>query len=353
MLAKAKRVPKAVGAAAGLGLGVVGLEALGRLREADLSGQAVLITGGSRGLGLALARELAGEGCRVAICARDETELARARAELEGAGAEVLAVPCDVRDQRQVETMVAAVTARFGGIDLLINNAGIILVGPVETMTAADFHRAMETDFWGVVYPTLAVLPQMRARRGGRIATIASVGGKVSMPHLLPYNCAKFAAVGFSEGLRAELAADGIVVTTVVPGEMRTRSHLHAEFGGDREGEYRWFALGASSPLTMRADRAAQTIVRRIKRGTAQLTFPISAKLGARLNGLFPGATASALGLVDRLLPDADGRGTGTVDGATIDAGIDSAGFAAATTLGRAAAEAFHQYPTAEAGTLG
>ncbi len=342
-----KRTARANAVTIGTGLAVAAVvrETLGRLGEESLRGEVALITGGSRGLGFALARELAKEGCRLAICARDAAELERAREELERGGAEVLAVPCDIRDQEQVQAMVDAVNARFGRVDLLINNAGIISVGPIETMTADDFAHAMDTDFWGVLYPTLAILPQMRQRRRGRIANITSVGGKISMPHMLPYTSAKFAAVGFSEGLRAELASDGIVVTTVVPSEMKTGSFLHAEFGGDREGEYRWFALGASAPWTMSADRAARIIVRAIKRGTAELTFPISAKIAARLNGLFPGATASTLALVDRLLPRADDAPTGTVPGASVEAEIDSPALEKATTLGRRAAEEFNQIP--------
>jgi NAD(P)-dependent dehydrogenase (short-subunit alcohol dehydrogenase family) len=336
---------------AGLAVASVTRQTLNRLSEESLRGEVALITGGSRGLGLALARELAEEGCRLAICARDGEELERARKDLVQRGAEVLTVVCDVRDEAQVGKMVTEVTNRFGRIDLLINNAGIITVGPVQAMTSEEFARAMETDFWGVVYPTLAVLPQMRDRRRGRVVTITSVGGKISMPHLLPYNSAKFAAVGFSEGLRAELAPDGIIVTTVVPGEMKTGSHLHAEFAGEREKEYRWFALGASSPLTISADRAARTIVRGIKRGTAELTFPISAKIGTRLNGLFPGAAASALTAIERLLPAAGDGKQGTVPGVTVAAGMNAPVLEKATALGRSAAERFNQYPDGQAET--
>ena len=329
----------------GLALAAVVRRTLAQLGEESLQGEVALITGGSRGLGLALARELAGEGCRLAICARDAAALDRARVELEAAGAEVMTQVCDVGDRAQVEALIEAVTARFGRVDLLINNAGIITVGAVEAMTVEDFRKAMDVDFWGVVYPTLAVLPQMKRRRRGRIVNITSMGGKISMPHFLPYNSAKFAAVGFSEGLHAELAPDGIKVTTVVPGEMQTGSHLHAEFAGDKEKEYRWFALGASAPFTMRADRAARIIVRGIKRGTPEVTYPISAKLAARLNGLFPGATAGILSVVDRLLPDAEGRRGNATAGGEVQAEIGSPALDKATTLGQNASEQFNQYP--------
>src|SRR5437868_13544933 len=196
---------------AGVAVGLAGWKAYRRLRAGDsLLGKTVLITGGSRGLGFAMAQEFSRQGPRLVICARDERELQRARAKLEAVGAEVLAIPCDVTVQNDVQSLVNEATARFGGIDVLVNNAGVISVGPIEVQTITDFQEAMDVMFWGTVYPTLAVLPQMIRRRQGRIANITSIGGKVSVPHLLPYCCAKFAAVGFSEGPRAELRRHGV-----------------------------------------------------------------------------------------------------------------------------------------------
>src|SRR5205823_4560715 len=137
----------------------------------------VLITGGSRGLGLAMAQEFAREGASIAICARDGAELERAKGEIERAGGEVLTVRCDVSDRGQVETMVARVSSHFGRIDVLVNNAGVIVVGPVENQTVEDFRQCMDVMYWGTVYPTLAVMPQMRSRRFGRIVNITSIGG--------------------------------------------------------------------------------------------------------------------------------------------------------------------------------
>ncbi len=329
------------------GMGLAARVAPARKAEADLRGAVALVTGGSRGLGLALSRELVQQGCRVAICARDESELEAARIDLQlqEFGAEVLVIPCDVSDQTQVAAMVETVTQHYGRIDILINNAGIIVVAPVETLTHADFERVMAVNFWGVLNPTLAVLPAMRARGSGRIVNITSIGGKISVPHLLPYSCAKFAAVGFSEGLRAELADTGISVTTVVPGLMRTGSHLHAEFGGEQQAEYRWFALNASAPypIAIGADRAARIIVRAAKRGQAECTYPVSAVLAARLSGLLPSTTSNALTLIDRFLPRSPLAAAGTSPGATIDADLDSPLLRAATVLGRAAADEYKQ----------
>src|SRR5256885_14089745 len=147
-----------------------------RWLEYDLEGKTVLITGGSRGLGLVLAREFAAEGANVAVCARDPAELERARRDLEGRGARAFAFPCDVTDRAQVKELVEVVTRHFGGVDVLVNNAGTIQVGPVEVMTLEDFTQAMSVHFWRPLYTTLCVLPQMRERRDGRIDNISSIG---------------------------------------------------------------------------------------------------------------------------------------------------------------------------------
>lgn len=289
-------------------LAIAGREVYRRSREEDLSGSVALVTGGSRGLGFLIAEELMRHGCKVAICARDLQELEEARARLERPGAPILAIPCDVGDQAQVEAMLATVEADFGPVDLLVNNASIIQVGPLEEMDLEDFHHAMDVNFWGTVIPTLAVLPSMRRRRSGRIVNITSIGGKVSIPHLLPYGAAKFAVVGFSEGLTAEVAAEGIRVTTVIPGLMRTGSPVNAFFKGDAAREFSWFSLGDATPLSaMNARRAARQIVAATRRGAAIETLSWQAKLLRLAHDLLPGATMRLLSVVDRALPEGDG----------------------------------------------
>jgi NAD(P)-dependent dehydrogenase (short-subunit alcohol dehydrogenase family) len=275
-----------------------------QMRERSLAGQVVLITGGSRGLGLLMAREFAGEGCRLVICARDEQQLDAAADDLAARGAEVLALRCDVADAEDVQRMVARATEHYGRVDIVVNNAGIIQSAPVGAMTLEDFEQAMAINFFGAVHTTLSVLPQMRARGDGRIVNITSIGGKVAVPHLLPYDAAKFATVGLSEGLRSELAKDGITVTTIVPGLMRTGSPVNAYFKGDPEAEFAWFSLGAATPVSaMSAERAARRIVLATQRGEAEVTLSWQAKLLRLTHDLFPGATADLLGLVNRILP--------------------------------------------------
>jgi NAD(P)-dependent dehydrogenase (short-subunit alcohol dehydrogenase family) len=304
-------------AAAGLG-GLVAARALVRRRGGyDLAGKTVLITGGSRGLGLVLAREFAREGARVAICARDPHELERARADLAARGAEVYAIPCDVTDRGQVNEMTDMVERHFGEIDVLVNNAGVIQVGPVEVMTLEDYDQAMRVHFWGPLFTMLAALPSMRRRGGGRVVNISSIGGKIGVPHLVPYSASKFALVGLSDGMRAELAKDGVVVTTVCPGLMRTGSPRNATFKGRHRDEYAWFAISDSLPVTsISAERAARQIVAATRRGDAELIISTQAVLAVKFRALFPEVTADVLALVNRLLPGPGGIGKRRAKGA-------------------------------------
>jgi short-subunit dehydrogenase len=276
-------------------------------RVPSLGDKVVLITGSSRGLGLALAEECASQGSKLAICGRDLQSLGRAEQKLRGKGAEVLALKCDVSQRNQVEQMVGTVIAHYGRIDVLINNAGTIAVGPLSSQTSEDFQEAMDVMFWGIVHTTLLVLPQMLARHEGRIANITSIGGKMAVPHLLPYSAAKFAATGFSEGLTAELADQGIKVTTIAPGLMRTGSHVNAFFKGNSQAEYAWFGVSASTPLlAMDAGRAARKIVWAIRNGDSELILGLPAKLAALGHGIAPATTVQALRMVNRLLPAND-----------------------------------------------
>ena len=293
-------------AATGIAAGLMVQRKLQKSREHLIGGRVVLITGGSRGLGLALAHRFAREGCHVAICARDEDELTRAREGLEQLGASVFSVQCDVTRRSEVEQMIEDVTSHFGRVDILVNNAGLIKVGPIESMTLSDFDEAMDALFWGVVNPTMTVLPAFLQKNRGQIVNITSFGAKISVPHLVPYCSAKHAAAGFSEGLREELAHTGVKVTTVAPGLMRTGSFLAALFKGDREAESRWFSIGASLPgLSISANRAARQIVSSVKRGDAELILTLPAKVLAKANGIAPQTTQKVLGwAAHKILPD-------------------------------------------------
>jgi len=290
---------------------------LRRSRTFDLGGRVALVTGGSRGLGLLIARELAGRGCRVAICARDAQELDRARRILRTAGHHVLPLVADVGVSAQVEAAVRRIEEVWGPVEVLVNNASIIQVGPLATLTHQDFEAAMAANFGGSLNTVLAVLPTMRERGWGRVVNVTSIGGRVSVPHLLPYSCGKFAAVGLSEGLRAELAGTGVRVTTVVPGLMRTGSPVNALFKGDAEAEFTWFALVSSLRLTTVDPRwAARRVVDALQRGSAVVTLGWPARLAQLAHGVAPGLVSNALGVVNRMLPSAPAdAGTDAVRG--------------------------------------
>ena len=321
---------------------------LQKSHEADLTDQVVLITGGSRGLGLALAAEFGRQGARLALCARDAGELQRARGKLAGKGIDAYTVVCDLTDTAQAARLVADVTAYYGRIDILVNNAGIIEVGPVQNMARSDFEDALAVDFWGVLDPILAVLPQMRARKAGKIVNVTSIGGKVAFPHLLPYVAAKFAATGLSEGLHAELKREGITVTTIVPGLLRTGSYGNALFKGKKAGEYAWFSLGDNLPGgSLSAERAAREIVTATRRGETERILSVPANLLARLHGLAPSATGGLLTLINNLVlpaPTDEAEGFATSKGKEVDPDVPARPlFEAATVLGQAAAERLNQ----------
>ena len=294
--------------AAGLGATALAATLWGNRRGAyDLRRRVVLITGGSRGLGLVLARQAVAEGARVAICARDEAELARARQDLllgGGAEADVLALARDITNEAEVRTLVAEVENRLGPVDVLINNAGIILGGPLDNMDARDYEESMAIHFWAPLYAMQAVLPSMRRRAAGRIVNISSLGGKVALPHMAPYSASKFALVGLSEGFRAELRQHGIAVTTVCPGLMRTGSPGHALVKGDQPKEFAWFSIADSLPgLTMSAEQAARQIWNACRRGDGEVILSLPAKLLAAFHGLLPGTTTDILSWLNRALP--------------------------------------------------
>ncbi len=284
-----------------------------------LRGKVVFITGGSRGLGLVLARHICSRGGNVVLIARDAEELARAKSDLARRHSTVMTIPCDLLDTEQIQAAVRQAIDRFGKIDILINNAGTIEVGPLEHLMPEDFERAMRLHFWAPFDLISQIVPEMRIWGGGRIVNISSIGGKVAVPHMASYSASKFALTGFSDAIRAELARDNIHVTTVAPGLMRTGSHVKAKFKGRHDDEFAWFAASAGAPLiSMNADRAARKILAACRRGQPSLTLTFTARTTILGNALFPNLTGYTMKFVNRLLP-----GTGDAQGNKSRAGSD------------------------------
>jgi len=287
---------------------------LDSLRPRLVPGQVAIITGGSRGLGLALAHRFGRAGLKLVLASRHQAELEKARAELLQSGdvtdpADILLVACDLTDPAAAPALIDQTLLAFGQIDVLINNAGIIEVGPFGDQPIDAYYRAMQTNFFAALHTIHAAIPYLlsaplHGKKPHRaIVNIASIGGKIPVPHLLPYVAAKFALTGFSEGLHAELRHKGVRVTTVCPGLMRTGGESHAHFTGERDKEERWFNLGATTPvLAASAEHAANRIFNAVQAGRAEITITPQAWLAARIHGLAPGATQFAAALVNHYL---------------------------------------------------
>ena len=327
-----------------IGAGIAaGIAATMLFRRSPISfrGKTALVTGGSRGLGLLIARELMARGAKVAIVARDGDELARAEKQLLSNGGEVLTIQADMTMREEAESAVGTIERHFGPVDVLVNNAGTMSVGPIETMTIDEFRNSINTHFWGPYFATMAVLPAMQRRQAGRIVNISSIGGKISVPHLVPYSVGKFALTAFSEGLRSELLKDKVYVTTVCPGLMRTGSPRNAMFKGNNEAEYAWFSLSDALPgISMSANRAARLIVEACSRGDAELVLSLPAKVATVVHGVFPEVTVDLLGVINRLLPSPGGIGT---DGRTGKQSASKASPSWATALNERAARENNQ----------
>lgn len=279
-----------------------------RRRKED---RVVLVTGSSRGLGFAIAERFAREGNRLVLTARKSDELVAARDRLLKRRAilseeDVLLVPADLTDQSQARNLVEHTIRHFGRIDVLVNNAGIIEVGPVEDQPIQAYRDAMETNFFAGLYVIQAALPFMLQRnrlKPAAIVNIGSIGGKVAVPHMLPYTASKFALVGFSEGLHAELRHKGVRVTTVCPGLMRTGGHVHAKFVGDQRKEERWFNLAATTPVVAASVKhAANSIYHAVAKGRAEITITPQAWLAARAVGIAPEAVQNLASLANEFL---------------------------------------------------
>ncbi len=283
---------------------IVGGRIARRRHAIDFAGRTVVITGGSRGLGLVLGRQLAAEGARLCLLARDLAELERARGEMTALGADVMIIRCDVRRRAEVRAAVDRILAAWPAVDVLINNAGIIQVGPLEHMQEEDFEDAMATHFWGPLHMMFDLVPSMRRRGFGRIVNITSIGGRVAVPHLAPYCASKFALAGLSDAVRTELDQYGIRVTTVVPGLMRTGSPMNADMKGRHEAEFAWFAISDALPgLSTSAERAASQIIEACRYGDPELTITLPARIAVVMNHLSPQTTARLMAIANKLLP--------------------------------------------------
>ena len=274
-------------------------------RFLELPNRVVLITGGTRGLGLVMARRLAKKGAKVAICGRDQDSIDGASEQLGKLTADFLCIKCDVTSKSEVKEMVEQIREHWGEVEVLINNAGIIQVGPIENMQEEDYQRSLEVHFWGAYNLIQEVLPAMKTAGSGRIVNIASINAKVSFPHLLPYTVGKYALSGFSEGITSELANYGIRVTSVYPGLMRTGSPRNIDVKARHKKEYAWFKVSDSLPvLSMSAEKAASEIIKSMQYGSKILNLGWPTKIATFIEGIAPGLNIRIFELANKFLPD-------------------------------------------------
>ena len=194
----------------------------------DYAGKGAIVTGGTRGIGRAIAEALLREGMNVCVCGRDAGDVERAVGEMGDAGeGRVTGAVCNVRDHEEVKALVAHAVEEFGGLDVLVNNAGVGVFGTVEEMEPEDFRAVLETNLFGVFYCCREAIPEMKKRGGGYIINVSSLAGANPHPRMAAYNASKFGLNGFSEALMQEVRHDGIKVSYVMPGSVNT------EFGGD------------------------------------------------------------------------------------------------------------------------
>lgn len=235
----------------------------------DFRGKVVVITGASSGIGRAAALEFAGRGARCALLARRAGRLRRVAGEIAGrGGGEAVAVPCDVSDRGQVESSAGRILEELGGVDVLVNNAGFAVLGPVSELPVEEIESQMKTNYLGMVYCTKSLLPSFLERGSGRIVNVASVAASFGLPGIAPYCASKSAMLAFSEGLRHELRGTGVGVAVVSPIMVRT-----GFFDGPSFGRVRKYPAASLS-----AEAVARAVVRASASPRLEIVVPQAAR---------------------------------------------------------------------------
>lgn len=247
----------------------------------ELKNRVAVVTGASAGIGAALAQRLVEAGARVVLAARSEDKLRQLAARL-GEG-RALVVPTDVTAPEQVENLVAQTVERFGGLDLLVNNAGVGLYGSIEETHWEHFRQMWEVNFFGAVRCTVAALPHLKTRHGV-VVNISSVAGKIPVPYMAGYCASKFALNALSDGLRMELAHAGVRVVTICPGTVRTQFRMSAF----RDGKNLPAVFQRRESTGISADAVARATLRAVQRGQREVVLPFQLRLAAEVRRFFP-----------------------------------------------------------------
>ena len=245
-----------------------------------------LITGASSGIGRDIALGLSRMGTRVALLARRVTLLDELKEEIEGAGGRALALGADVTRASEIRASVDRTAEAFGAVDILVNSAGVLIPGSVETMKPSDLERMMEVNLYGTLHAMQAVIPSMRARSKGNIVNIASLAGRRGAPPLGGYCASKFAVVGLTEALRVELYGSGITISLIMPGVVDTPMIRKAE---SNSGDL------PANLIAMPVQWVTWAVIAAIVLGLIEVDVPPGAAIAEKVAALFPGITDAAM----------------------------------------------------------
>lgn len=252
----------------------------------------VVITGASQGIGKETALLFARNGYNVVLAARHADRLEALAHELNTFNHPALAVPTDVKDPQQVQALVERAIAHFGSIDVLVNNAGIYISGPVEEFTLDDWHQTLDTNLWGYIHTIHALLPHFVERGSGTIVNVGSIGGKISVPYLAPYTTSKFAITGLTQALHSELQPKGIHVCGIYPNIIKSDFLERAIFRGktpeDAQARYQQVAQLLGTPIVEKPADVAKAIWDAVEHKREEVVVG-SANLSIVSNKLFPG----------------------------------------------------------------
>jgi NAD(P)-dependent dehydrogenase (short-subunit alcohol dehydrogenase family) len=277
----------------------------------ELNGRGVVVTGAASGIGEALAHALAARGAKLLLADVDAARLAAVADALRAGGASCEAMACDIADPAAAPALAERAIALWGGADIVVNNAGVALVGPVETMPEADARWLMDINFWGVVRGCRAFVPQLRGRAGATLVNISSVFAFVAPPTQAMYAASKAAVRAFSDVLREEVRESGIRVLTVHPGGIRTRIvesarvidlSVAADSKAGLDAQFRRTARTTSA-------QAAEAIVRALERGDTRLLIGVDARLGDWMFRLVPARAGAWFAALARRARTASSRG--------------------------------------------
>lgn len=256
----------------------------------------VIITGASQGIGKATALLFARQEYDIVLAARQPERLEALATEVRELGREALAIPTDVTNPEQVNNLVEKALAHFGHVDVLINDAGIFCLGPVEEFSLSDWRQVIDTNVWGYIYTIHALLPHFLERGNGTIVNISSIGGIVPIPYQTPYTTSKYAVTGLTKALEAELSPKGIQVYGIYPNFIRTSINERTIFRGKdeqtKQARQELIDTAVKTPVLEKAEDVAEAIWQAIKNGQSDKIVG-TAKLSKITYKFFPGLMQS------------------------------------------------------------